>query len=360
MDEVIISHRAVDSGLQSFTLSDLFFWIYLAGILLTATLFIIKLSGLLHFIRKTEIRRTGKYSLLSGNSEILSFSFFNYIFIGRARELSESDRNRIMEHEMTHVNQRHSYDSIYFEILTILFWFNPFIWLYKKMIVDLHEYLADEAVVRRSGMEEYSRLLVQQVIGLSDLRPASHFDSSKTLKRINKMKNNTKRSNKSVLAMYVPILALVFFIVSCNDNNQNITKSEQEADSGNNKTPQVSEQDMSNRIESLQKDSVYNIVDEQPTPTGGMTEFYQEIAKKLKYPDQARKENITGRVYIQFVINPDGSFSGLKVLKGIGHGCDEAAMDALKTCKNWKPGIKDGKTVSTRMVLPVVFSLGDK
>ena len=359
MDEVIISNRAVDSGIQSFTLSDLFFWIYLAGILLTATLFLIKLSGLLHFIRKTEIRRTGKYSLLSGNSEILSFSFFNYIFIGRARELSESDRNRIMEHEMTHVNQRHSYDSIYFEILTILFWFNPFIWLYKKMIVDLHEYLADEAVVKRSGMKEYSRLLVQQVIGLTDLRPASHFDSSKTLKRINKMKNNTKRSNKSVLAMYVPILALVFFIVSCNDGNQTPAKSagaESTVENSNNGDESARVTDNNSAIDG----KIYMKVENTPTPTDGLTAFYTEIIKSLKYPEEAKNNNITGKVLVEFIIRKDGSLSDFKVLKGIGYGCDEAAINALKNSDlKWNPGTMHGEPVNVKMVLPIDFKLDD-
>ncbi|MEK6479910.1 M56 family metallopeptidase [Catalinimonas sp. 4WD22] len=104
-------------------------------------------------------------------------------------------------------------------------------------------------------------------------------------------------------------------------------------------------------------DGVYTVVENQPEPEGGMKEFYQHIGQSLQYPAQARRMGIEGKVFVQFVVNEYGELSEFQTLKGIGAGCDNAAIEALQSAPAWNPGTTDGKPVKVRMVLPITFKL---
>jgi protein TonB len=92
----------------------------------------------------------------------------------------------------------------------------------------------------------------------------------------------------------------------------------------------------------------------QPKPVGGFEQFYSQIKKNIKYPRQAIKYDVQGKVFVEFVVDRHGNASQFKVIKGIGSGCDEEAMRVLALTK-WEPGKQRGKPVNVRMVLPVSF-----
>ncbi len=105
-------------------------------------------------------------------------------------------------------------------------------------------------------------------------------------------------------------------------------------------------------------DEIFTIVEEPATPKGGMSAFYKYVNDKIKYPPQARRMSIEGRVFVEFVVNKDGSISDVKAVKGIGGGCDEEAVRVVQSCPSWSPGKQRGKAVKQRMVLPITFRLG--
>lgn len=100
------------------------------------------------------------------------------------------------------------------------------------------------------------------------------------------------------------------------------------------------------------------IIEEQPAPVGGMSAFKQFLKKNLKYPNQARRMGIEGKVFVQFIVDRDGSLNDIKVLKGIGVGCDEEAVRVLKKHPKWSPGKQRGRPVKVRIVIPIFFKLG--
>tara|TARA_Y100001972_G_scaffold115640_1_gene152590 strand:+ start:5796 stop:7562 length:1767 start_codon:yes stop_codon:yes gene_type:complete len=103
---------------------------------------------------------------------------------------------------------------------------------------------------------------------------------------------------------------------------------------------------------------IFTIVEEQPEYEGGLEVFKSHIANNIKYPLQARKLGIEGRVYIQFIVEKDGSLSDILVVKGIGGGCDEEAVRVIKSLPStFKPGSQRGMAVRVRMVMPIVFKL---
>ena len=103
---------------------------------------------------------------------------------------------------------------------------------------------------------------------------------------------------------------------------------------------------------------IFLVVEETAAPIGGMPAFYEFVSKKLKYPAQARRMGVEGKVFVEFVIERDGSITDVKAIKGIGAGCDEEAVRVLQTAPKWKPGKQRGKPVRQRMVLPIAFKLG--
>lgn len=105
-------------------------------------------------------------------------------------------------------------------------------------------------------------------------------------------------------------------------------------------------------------DEIFTIVEESATPKGGMSAFYKYVGEKMKYPAQARRMTIEGKVFVEFVINKDGHISDVRVVKGIGAGCDEEAMRVIQGAPAWTPGKQRGKPVKQRMVLPITFRLG--
>jgi protein TonB len=105
-------------------------------------------------------------------------------------------------------------------------------------------------------------------------------------------------------------------------------------------------------------DQIFLVVEETAMPQGGMQAFYEYVGKKLKYPAQARRMGIEGKVFVEFVINRDGTIQDVKAIKGIGAGCDEEAVRVIQSAPSWKPGKQRGKPVRQRMVLPITFKLG--
>ncbi|NLR90148.1 MULTISPECIES: energy transducer TonB [Flammeovirga] len=117
--------------------------------------------------------------------------------------------------------------------------------------------------------------------------------------------------------------------------------------------PEVEEEEVEEVV-----DEIFEIVEDPAGFPGGMGKFYKWVGKNMKYPSQAKRMGVEGKVYVQFVVDKDGSLTDIKVVRGIGAGCDEAAINVLKKAPKWKPGKQRGRAVKQRMVLPISFKLG--
>ena len=109
--------------------------------------------------------------------------------------------------------------------------------------------------------------------------------------------------------------------------------------------------------EEVVEQEIFQIVEEMPSFPGGEAKLMEYIAKNIKYPQIARETGVQGRVFVGFVVEPDGSISNVKLLRGIGGGCDEEAMRVIKSLPKWKPGKQRGKAVRVSYQIPVFFKL---
>lgn len=105
-------------------------------------------------------------------------------------------------------------------------------------------------------------------------------------------------------------------------------------------------------------EQIFEVVEEQPEPEGGMEAFYKFVGKELRYPAQANRMGVEGRVFVQFVVDEQGNVSDVKAVKGIGAGCDEEAVRVIRLTK-WTPGKQRGRPVKVRMIMPVMFKLSN-
>ena len=105
-------------------------------------------------------------------------------------------------------------------------------------------------------------------------------------------------------------------------------------------------------------EKIFTVVDEQPTPIGGVREYYEYVANNLKYPEEARKAGIEGKVFIEFIVRKDGSVTNVKCVKGVAESLDNEAIRVISNSQAWNPGKHDGKLVNVRMILPITFKLG--
>lgn len=109
-------------------------------------------------------------------------------------------------------------------------------------------------------------------------------------------------------------------------------------------------------------DIIFSFVEEDAQPVGGISAFYEYVSSKLKdnYPGAAERMGIEGVVYVQFVIEKDGSITDVQAVKRIGGGCDELAVAVVANSPNWNPGKQRGQVVRSRKVVPIRFVLKER
>ena len=109
--------------------------------------------------------------------------------------------------------------------------------------------------------------------------------------------------------------------------------------------------------EEVQEMEIFTVVESMPTDPGGDAARMKFLQKNIKYPQMARESGIQGTVYVTFVVEPDGSVSDVRVLRGIGGGCDEEAVRVIKAMPKWIPGKQRGKPVRVQFNMPIKFTL---
>lgn len=111
------------------------------------------------------------------------------------------------------------------------------------------------------------------------------------------------------------------------------------------------------RIKGDWTNELFTYIDQKASPIGGIEHFSTTISENLKYPEEAKKQGIEGKVFVQFIVDKNGKAKKVQAVKGIGAGCDEEAVRVVKEHTEWIPAQIMGKDVNTRMILPIIFKL---
>lgn len=106
----------------------------------------------------------------------------------------------------------------------------------------------------------------------------------------------------------------------------------------------------------VNSEEISTFAEEMPSFPGGDEELYSFISQNIKYPELAKRNEISGKVLVEFVVDVDGKIIDPKVVKGIGYGCNEEALRIVKLMPKWIPGKQDGKPIKVKLLLPIIFS----
>jgi len=181
------------------------FIIYVAGVLIFLIKFIFQITRLFLFLMKGTEMTLQRYSVISTEGKYPTSSFFRYILWNNKASYSEADTDRIISHELIHIKQLHTLDNVLLELLKIVYWFNPFIYLYNKSIKQNHEYIADERVLKtNSNVEEYTALINKQILNNLGYQLSNNFNMSNLQKRVNMM----TKSRSSLIALLNYVIAI--------------------------------------------------------------------------------------------------------------------------------------------------------
>ncbi len=407
---------AVAGNKISFDIRGIMRLIWLIGAIGATLVFLFKLGRIVNIIIRSPKKKMQGFTAVFTGKEHGPYSFFNYAFF-----TDEDVSPEIVRHEKSHIEHHHSADIIFVELMMILQWFNPFIYLYKRELQSLHEYMADHDVVA-TGVDKknYMMLILQQCTAVDFSGMSNNFSLILTKKRIKMITQNKKAKGVVIKALLtLPVFALLLF-ANCKSNGQNNVANESRT------TIKIGEEsyvtfadpmeinlDGENYtldINSVKKEKTFKLGDHKlfaknnhdernsytvtvdgkpfdlkylvsmifdeaaaeadgdevcmsaekyPEFPGGTTALFDFINKNVKYPRSARDKGIEGRVFVQFVVEKDGSLSSFTVLRGVSDELDAEAIRVLKAMPKWKPGMNDGKPVRVQFTIPFNFKLSD-
>ena len=352
--------------------------IYLLVVTVLTIRLVYGIYALWHLKKQSVVEKKDGYDLVKTETLHLPFSFFNSLFWSEQLDLPSADRDRILQHELTHIKQHHSIDIILLEITSILFWFNPVIWFYRNAIRNTHEYLADQKVLIQSKKKQYGQLLLRQMQSGIAFSLANNFNHSQLKKRFNMMNQN--KSSRWAMTKYLwalPLLAVL--LLAFKASNQLAPKSEiieQNTTTPETNLTEISEKKPATTLENnlikniSPSDSVYKEVDQMPFFPGcadlvdleerhscATQKLLMYIYKNITYPELARETGTQGTLVVRFVVDKTGKVIKPEMVKSLGQGCDVEVLRIIETMPDWDPGIHQGKPVSVYFNLPVKFKL---
>jgi len=282
------------------------------------------------------------------------FTFFNLLFISNS-DYESGNIDEIIVHEKAHRDEYHSFDIILLEIITIIQWFNPFVWLFRFSLKSEHEFIADNKVLKE-GFDKfkYQKLLFEKSLGITTLNLTNNLNYSLLKKRLKMM---TKKSNsiikiKYLLSMPAMILILILFAVNLNSYGQ--------------------KEEINTEV-----DVMAEYID------GGIIGMRKFVQRNIFYPRSAIKDNISAIIYVQFDIDDQGNVTNVKINRNDirNNEVDEVIVTAFQiknkvetnskslasieaeairvitSLKGFTPAQKDGKSVKYQFTFPINFQI---
>jgi len=334
--------------------------VYFTGVIFMLIRFIFQIFQIATFIKKYGVSNYKGTKVVYIRKKYSTFSFFNIIFINN-ENISEEKMDKIIVHEKIHIRQKHSIDVIFLEILCIFQWFNPFVWLYKHSINEIHEYLADDGVLDQGYSKiNYQNLLFALITGVRLNEITNNFNHSLIKNRfimMTKSKSAHRAKFKLLLVLPVTIMLIFAFSVTTSKslNAQSKNPNEKKVNQEKKKCPQLIK--VSETEDKQQEEVVFKVVDVLPKYPGGEPARKKFIAKNIKYPKEAKEKGIQGKVYIAFVVEKDGSITNVKILRGVDPLLDNEAIRVVKSMPKWEPGTQRGQNVRVQFNMPFKFAL---
>lgn len=341
-------------------LIDILTWLYWGGVGFGLILLLLRLWKL-----RIACKQKSSYS---------SFSFFKKVVLGA----HVKDIQAISDHEKIHVDQGHSYDILLLEVVAVLNWFNPIVYIIKKELKFQHECIADDSC--SIDKVSYAELLIAHALQ-TDVDMLRHeFSNQSFLKKRIMMLFKNKSTNTKKLFYLSTIPLVVVLLLSTLIFNTSKAKEVLEVVETGVKDVKVTINSRPSKVISARGrvqerpsagiipiDTTKHIVNPGneifenaeilAVPNGGMVKFREWIGDNYLYPQDAIDAGVVGTMAVSFIVEKDGTLSNIQHAKDLGYGTVEALAELMKRSPKWSPAIHKGKVVRTAFYLPVKLDL---
>lgn len=304
------------------------FFLYAGITLLLLGRFIYRLLRLHSFIQQQEFKPLGAYRIAL-NTGYGPASFGSSLLFPGAEV-----QDMMLRHEMAHSDHKHHYDRILLQLLQCLFF--PVLALYRisRELEIVQEFQAD--AVAGADKEAYALLLVSQHLGHPDIPLLQSFFHHPLKRRI-MMLHQSKKGKRGLFLAALSGLITCIILLQITGTVMAQKKTATPIQTG------------------VSDNHIYTSVAHMPDPGFDLMQY---LGENIKYPEQAVKNKVNGRVVSQFVVKPDGTLTDIKIVKGIDPDCDKEVLRVLRNMPAWKPGKKeDGTPVLVYYTLPVSFQM---
>ncbi len=201
--------------------------VYLSGVLLSVFLFFKKYQSLNRLFGFRSISEKKEIRIIEVPNSKIACTFYKTVFLGD--QLSEEEKQQILSHEMVHVKQKHSLDLVFFELLKIIFWFNPLVYIFQHRIAALHEFIADASVVKTTKKHNYYEQLLNTAFNTQNISFINQFFNHSLIKKriIMLQKSRSRSIAKFKFLIIVPLLLIMLTYVACSENSEEIRADDQ-------------------------------------------------------------------------------------------------------------------------------------
>ncbi|PSL47714.1 TonB family protein [Chitinophaga niastensis] len=335
--------------------------IYMAIILLLLIRLLVSLVKIRRLIRHSTIQEVPPYRFVKNQEITAPFSFFTYIFWDQHTPLNSPEGQQILKHELVHLQEKHSTDKLFMEIVTAICWINPFFHLMKRELALVHEFLADK---KAAGGEVagYAQTILQIAFQSKQFSITNNFFHPPIKRRILMLTQfHTPRFSYLRRILVLPLAAFIFCSLAFVADKRPSAIRALSANSSNIRL-QKDKAVVRDSIPAAKQDSVDNevfvVVDQPPTYKGGEEALVIYLAHSIHYPKAARKNRTSGTIFVGFVVEKTGKISHVKIInQDPGDGLGEEALRVVNCMPNWIPGTQKGERVAVQYSLPIRFAV---
>ena len=321
------------------------FWeiLFYTGAFVAFCLFLIKVIKISILVIKNPKQSIGNVVLVELINSNAAFSFFHYIFLGEY--IKAEDKDAILKHELIHTQQKHSLDLLFFEVLRILFWFNPFVYMYQNRLTTLHEFIADANALKHQDKTQYYQNLLAQVFETKNISFINTFFKQSLIKKriVMLSKTKSKQINLFKYTLLIPMVLGMLVYTSCNNRKQD--SSEEVPFALIEDVPVFPGCESFSSNEERKKctsKKISNFLNEN---------FNTKFANKLELTGEQRVE-------VTFKIDNEGSI--VKIITRAKHPeLGKEAARVIKTLPKMIPGKHAGKAVTVPYSLPIIFQVDE-
>lgn len=328
-----------------------------------------KIVRLIHMSRVEFVK---PYWLVLSEQITAPFSFFKYIFWNKGVNATTPEGRQMLRHEMVHMQEKHSTDKLFMEIITAVCWINPFFHLIKRELSLIHEFIADKKSVVNGNVADYAQTILQMALQTNRSFSMTNNFSHQPIKRRILMLTQSRKLRFSYLRrlMILPIAIMIFSSLAFVITEENIDKLvsapldipiQQKKDStikpppppAPSKNPKAPYKPLK-----VNGKEVFTFVEQPPSFAGGEAALNKFLASNIRYPHTATEKNIQGTVFVSFIVDDTGNIIDVKTVGAPkGGGLEEEAKRVVEKMPRWVPGRQNGQLVSVQFNLPIRFTL---